>query len=210
MKTEAKCKKCGKPNPHRDWAISGSVDRCLKCVNAVHFAEWGEEEIQNRLILGSVPLRFRTIQPTSLAQERMKIVNQVFQFQKPLILQGRTGSGKTLTLALLARELVKRCNSVMYLDCASMADYLRGNIERTPIVTANCQRVSHLLIDDFGAECDKTGWWAAWLGAVVNTRYAALMPTSMATNRDLEQAESRMLRRFTESSLVFSNMQVDA
>lgn len=205
MSTEV-CKKCGKPNPYRDYALSGPREWCLACVSDLRYARWDEKEIQERLIRGGVPDKYLTIRDSPLASKRRAMVQLVFQQQQPIFLQGAVSSGKTLALAILARELVMRNTPILYLHCAKTADHLRGNNDAIARYTTLCQQAGHLLLDDVGTENDKTGWWAAWLGNIVNCRFDDRRPTSGSTNMDIHRLEARLARRLTEGALVFSNM----
>lgn len=128
-----------------------------------------------------------------------RIVETAWVKDKGLLIEGPVGVGKTFAAALLAHRLLLRGASVLFVSVPDLADSHR---KQAPLATvAQMKSVQHLILDDLGAEYDKTGWWFSILYQIVNERYSNSLPTT-ATCNTFKQIEPRVLRRIAETAHV--------
>jgi len=128
-----------------------------------------------------------------------RIVDDAWRKDQGLLIEGPVGTGKTLAAAVLTHRLLERGARVLFVSAPSISDALRRQASK--ITVEQMQTVQHLVIDDLGAEFDKSGWWFSILYQIVNERYVNLKPTT-ATCNSFKQVEPRILRRVAEQACV--------
>jgi DNA replication protein DnaC len=128
-----------------------------------------------------------------------RIVETAWVNDKGLLIEGPVGVGKTFAAMILLHRLLSRGASCLFVSVPDLADSLR---KQTPLATVEKMKtVQHLVLDDLGAEYDKSGWWFSILYQIVNERYSNSLPTT-ATCNTFKQIEPRVLRRIAETAHV--------
>lgn len=199
------CTKCEAPYSPREFTLYGRTSWCGECLAkeaAAYFhMGWDQAHWNTMFERAGVPSRFFEVKPTKLAVRSQKLVVEALAGHRPLFLQGPVETGKTLTMALLAKILIERGTGVQFIGCASFTAKLRSSPSTQKAWAEKLIGVRHLFIDDVGAESDKTGWWTAWLGGVLDERYVAKRPTTASANNP-STIEPRIFRRLTEFALM--------
>lgn len=197
-----KCYLCDSEFPFREYTLHGYASRCIACNTMVIYPEMEEHRIRKTMAAARFPVRFLDLRQTALVNTLECHVGKTICNQQPLFLFGPVATGKTLCLAILARQLVQRRHSIFFMHCGESADYLRAHNEELDAFRERAEQASHLFLDDIGMEYDKTGWWSAWLGGIVNFRFNNMLPTSATSNCVLAQLEPRLARRLSEGATI--------
>ena len=147
-----------------------------------------------------LPPRFLYIRKSPLTTQLQSILGEALKKHSPLCLTGACETGKSLTLAILARFICFRASDFNYINCLTFPDKLRDNIDQQAAWKRQLSNVRHLFLDDVGGNYDKSGWWSAWLLDILDQRYQKQLPTSSSTNNPAS-IEPRIWRRLTEFAL---------
>lgn len=198
------CQSCKKPFEPTACVLFDIAARCPKCrlVSASLYQTlgWKENKWTATEINSGLPNGFLALTPGAQTAGAERTVAQAFREQLGLHLVGDSGKGKTLTLAVLAKQLIRLGVPVAFINVPQFSAWLRANPDRQEEQRLRLMGVRHLILDDMGAEYDKTGWWGAWLLAVADARYGARRATSSSCNC-VTGIETRVLRRVTEFAL---------
>ena len=117
-----------------------------------------------------------------------------------LVIAGRPGTGKTTAAAWWLmqrrpRSRFVRTRSPRFLDAARLARWPRYDEERMTEI----ERAEALVVDDLGVEFDDVkGAFRSLLDELVNSRYAAQLPTLLTTNLSAEQFKARYGERIAD------------
>lgn len=119
--------------------------------------------------------------------------------QTLVALSGPPGLGKTTaaTWWLLQRRgpTLVRTTAPWFVDAASLASWPRYDRAQMALL----ERASALVIDDLGVEFDDQGGaFRSLLDAVVNSRYAACLPTLLTTNLGAREFKARYHERLAD------------
>ncbi len=122
-----------------------------------------------------------------------------------LLLKGSYGSGKTHLAAAIANDRIARGEPVLFVVVPDLLDHLRATFAPTSRVTyddrfESVRNTSFLILDDLGAQ-SATAWAQEKLFQLINHRYNEQFPTVITTNRELEEIESRVRSRLSDSRL---------
>ena len=129
---------------------------------------------------------------------------------------GPTGTGKTATAAVIAREAVRLGWSVRFVNAVDMFQSLRDSYDGTgeAKVMGRYTAPRLLVIDDLG-KGRPTAWVAEKLYAIVNSRWDAAVPTIVTTQytedeiaRSLTVEDDSMTAQAILSRLVGSTVRV--
>lgn len=179
--------------------LYGPPNLCRQCREVrVTPCETGAADV--RMSESHIPRRWRVIdKDVPLFSRVSRIVEMAWVNDQGLLIEGAVGVGKTFAAALLCHRLLARSASVQWVSVPDLADSLR---KQTPLVSVEKMKtVQHLVLDDLGAEYDKSGYWFSILYQIVNVRYSNHLPTT-ATCNAFKQIEPRVLRRIAETALV--------
>lgn len=113
-----------------------------------------------------------------------------------LALLGGVGNGKSVAAGWLVRSELERGGSVCWLRAAEASTaslYGPEAAERSK----RARRSDLLVVDDLGAELASAPW-AAWLGDVLDARYANLDRTVITSNLDAEAFKARVGPRLAD------------
>ena len=198
------CQSCKKPFEATPCVLFDIAARCPKCrlAYAARYATlgWNKDKWTATELNSGVPNGFLVLAPGAQTAGAERAVEQALGEQCGLHLVGDSGKGKTLTLAVLAKRLIRFGVPVAFINTPQFSAWLRCNPDRQEEQRLRLTNVRHLILDDMGAEYDKTGWWGAWLLAVADARYGAHRATSSSCN-SVTGIETRVLRRVTEFAL---------
>lgn len=135
--------------------------------------------------------------------------NQTHEYSKTLngwlLLQGRTGCGKTHLAAAVANWAVSIGVPTLFLTVPQMLDTLRsaysgeGNSFEERFY--EIQSTQLLILDDFGTQ-NSTAWAQEKLFLILNYRYINRLPTIVTTNLSLDEIEERIRSRLQDLTLV--------
>ncbi|MBI3977875.1 MAG: ATP-binding protein [Chloroflexi bacterium] len=122
-----------------------------------------------------------------------------------LILQGKTGCGKTHMAAAIAQEVQRRGEPVLFVVVPDLLDYLRSTYQPDSRVSydevfESLRTCKLLVLDDLGAHAS-TPWAREKLYQIVNHRYVARLATVVTTNCSLEELEPRIASRMADPRL---------
>jgi len=178
--------------------------RCPKCRRqyAERYASlgWNKERWSTTELNSGLPNGFLLLHPGKEVKTATSLVDAAIDKQLGLHCVGPTGSGKTLALAVLAKQLIQYGVPVAFINVPQFTAWLRQNPDRQEEQSRRLTNTRHLILDDLGAEYDKSGWWGSWLLAVADARYGAGRATSSSCN-SAKGIEDRVLRRVTEFAL---------
>jgi DNA replication protein DnaC len=154
--------------------------------------------------MSGVPVKYRDIVATPLSKFAWQTAQKAMQERKGLFLVGEAGSGKTLTMAVLAREILSRGGVLRWENVADLSATLRSAVTGNALLFASTIQIlkyaHHLMLDDLGAEQDKTGWFTSVLHQIIDWRYVNDLATS-ATVNDPSVVDARLLRRLQENAM---------
>lgn len=117
-----------------------------------------------------------------------------------IVLSGTRGSGKTTAAAWYAvqnqpRHEYLRTQWQYFIDANQLSRYPRYDEQKMH----RLERALALVIDDLGVEYDdKQGNFRSLFDALVNARYAAMLPTVITTNLSAEQFKERYGERVAD------------
>lgn len=194
------CEKCQKHdvNPIR---LYGPPNLCRRCrEQAVVPAALGADDV--RWGMCHLPSRYRVLEPASPVLAKIsKYVDEAWTRDVGILVEGPVGCGKTLLVSSLVHRLMARGANCLFVSVPETVDALRS--QESPISIERMKSVQHLVLDDLGAEYDKSGWWYSILYQIVNDRYNNGKPTS-ATCNVFKQIEPRIMRRIAEQAYIVS------
>lgn len=105
-----------------------------------------------------------------------------------LYLYGPLGSGKTAAAVIALKAALIRGGTVLFLTAS---DIQRGFLAKNMPLMPNgcpmdeaCANVQFLVIDDYGAEDQETGWKQAHVESVIRARQRDRLPTIITSNID--------------------------
>ena len=106
---------------------------------------------------------------------------------------GESGRGKTMLVACVANELIKKGVGVLFSNSADLLDDLRpkDNGERTDEKLEKLKAINTLIIDDLGAE-RLTDWGVEVLYKIINARWGDMKQTIITSNYSLKELGSHL------------------
>ena len=198
------CRVCKKDFIQPDIILVGFRDCCAACrIDASRKRiKLTDLQIDEKMALAGIDHHFIRLKNSEYINRATLISEEALTHSKPLFLfSNEVGTGKTLTLSVLARRLIECGTAVYFFHTGKLAEKCRRNNDYADRLSVNLQRSpAHVFFDDMGLICDKTGWFTAWLLSVLDSRYANYLPTSGSCN-DLNAIEQRCLRRIMEPAL---------
>jgi DNA replication protein DnaC len=160
------------------------------------------DEVEHRMRQSKIPDIFIPVRQTAKTTSLLPLVNAAIAEDRGVFLEGVPGAGKTLAVALLSCSLVRHGVDCLFVNTPEFVNQARAAQNKDELF----QRLAlaqHLILDDLGAEYDKSGWWAAALYSIVNSRYEKQKPMSATTN-SFETLDGRVLRRIAELAKTYS------
>lgn len=130
-----------------------------------------------------------------------KFIKNFDNSNKNLIFYGSTGLGKTFMSSCIARELMKRGKTVLYLRAAQLFRMLDDErFGRLKNGMEEVYRSDLLIIDDLGTESDNRNN-NSYLLELINERLISGRKMIINTNMNFEKLENRYSRRFSSRLL---------
>ena len=122
-----------------------------------------------------------------------------------LFIYGESGTGKTFLAAIIAQELMKGGQSVLFVDTPSLLDNMRKTMNKSDTtleeIMAALQAADVLILDDLGVE-NPTAWVAERVYVIINARYNAQKPVIVTSNFTLDGLISRFADEITGTRIV--------
>lgn len=156
---------------------------------------------------------FETFDPNSGNHDVQLALQMALQFaEEPrdwLVLSGTKGTGKT-HLASAIYNRIEQCGDpeeqrplAMYLTTPDLLQLLRSGYERDDYgeLLELCRTVDILILDDLGAESQRSEWVHEQLYSILNYRYQAELPTVVVTNDELDALPPRLHSRLADDGL---------
>lgn len=110
---------------------------------------------------------------------------QIGRTGKSLLFYGDKGCGKTKLAAIVANELTKSGQAVLFSTVPELLDDIRESYNNehksTQEVTRSLKTAEVLIMDDLGTE-RMTAWTSEQLYLIINARYSKQLPTIITTN----------------------------
>jgi len=113
--------------------------------------------------------------------------------QKPVIISGSVGTGKTHLMVSITRDLQKENVSIAFWPVLDLVQKLRGNYDETFV--DGLLKVPVLIIDDLGAE-RTTEFILETIEYIIDYRYRQVRPVMIGTNLDMKEMLARYGNRF--------------
>ena len=115
---------------------------------------------------------------------------------KSLYFFGESGTGKTFLVSIIAQELLKRGQSVIFSDVPSLFNKLRTSFAKNSKVDiedmmATLEEADVLILDDLGTEL-VTEWATGQLYDLINARYNERRQVLITSNYTLGELEERL------------------
>lgn len=195
------CERCQKRPRVPAVRLFGPPNLCSVCRDTM-FSPCSRQALDVRLGWSLIPCRYKVIDASNPCFSRvLPKVDEAWEQNKGILVEGPVGCGKTLMSSILLRRLVERGVSCYFVSVPEYTDSLRKG---KPLISVErLKYCGHLFLDDLGAEYDKSGWWFSILYEIVNHRYANNKLTS-ATCNQFRVIEPRVLRRIAETDYVLS------
>lgn len=102
-----------------------------------------------------------------------------------VIFHGKRGTGKTMLASIIANELAKRGQPVLFTSMPELFDSIRARFStgNAKDVVDGVKEAPFLILDDMGTE-KMTDWVSEQLFIVINHRYNKQLPLIITTNYD--------------------------
>ena len=194
------CFVCNKLFTKREVQLYGYNDCCVSCTYA-QATEMEQKRVNpywvDLYFEAGIPIRYQHVFASELSDKATQRAIKAIAEQKALYLCGNVETGKTLTLAIYAMQLIRFNKKVQFARLSNLTNELRNDPAKQSSTYKKLCECDHLILDDLGTQYDGTGWFTGWLDAVVDFRYSNLKPISASTNVP-EQVSARVSRRLTE------------
>ncbi|TXI93637.1 MAG: hypothetical protein E6Q33_02680 [Neisseriales bacterium] len=183
-KYETHCQK------HGDYVEADHTGLCVKCGREEREARKDQERIAkkiNWLNEAGIGKRYHDASFDSLHQSQVEVASklQAYQFDKNIMLIGKTGVGKTYLAMALINSVIEKmtCNFVKF--------YKLPHIQiREPDTFKKLLNCQFLVIDEFGVA--GSDYKDTVLYEIFDYRYENCLPTMMISNYSAEELKSRL------------------
>ncbi|SHI63870.1 ATP-binding protein [Parasporobacterium paucivorans] len=174
-----------------------NIKEILKEENFDKFSFKYYSDTEANRITGTTPLK--NIQKVvSICKNFIKNFGTVYD---NLFFYGEAGTGKTFLCSCIAKELIERSYSVIYLSAIKLfellsdATFRRGNdTDNAEYIMKHILTCDLLIIDDLGTELVNS-FTSSGLFNCINERYLSKRPTIMSTNLSIEDLQKTYSER---------------
>ena len=125
-----------------------------------------------------------------------------------LYLYGERGTGKTKLAAIVANEIAKKGNPVIFSSVPDLMSDIRATFSKgtTDEAVRQVKETPFLVLDDLGAE-NPSPWVGEQLFAIINYRYNAKLPTLVTSNYDNKEVVQHLAERDRKTQEIIDDTQ---
>lgn len=124
-----------------------------------------------------------------------KLAYEAISNQTPCLLMSGAGTGKTMVLVELAKNLLKQEKRCKFVNVPKLLFDLKcnfdGNSRENETILSSLERVDNLILDDLGAE-KASEWVTETIYILINSRYENMLPTFISTNCTMPELSDRL------------------
>jgi len=122
---------------------------------------------------------------TPANQAAIDAAYDVIDNQAGVIFHGNRGTGKTMLASIIANELIKKGQAVLFTSMPDLFDSIRSRFSSGDAkdIVDTVKSAPYLILDDMGTE-KMTDWVSEQLFIIINHRYNHQLPLIITTNYD--------------------------